>query len=383
MTVRELTYGNFFGDQTSAHIDQQNGSDPVIHYSEKNPETKMNFYAHRGYDTPKYHEKLKNGELLPYTDWRQELVTGQIEKANWTIASSSYNFSQWSHGLLGPVWIDAELDWMRVRSYTDADLEERVGISYEKLGRDAVQEAAAKIYSDGFDGLTFIAELHKVNKLFKRFVQKFRKLTPDELTKWWLEGRYGWRIMLFDIEEINELITKIDGDRTRYKKRSGESGTYKDVKLFTTEAGPGVFVYSHVDEIAWSIRGSIVADIQPPDVAINPIATAWELITFSFVIDWIIDIGRWLEAMSFLLLQSDYSAARGLQFTWNTVTEVNSFTPTDIYSTGTVTYRAECRKVFTRRLPTSVSKLPSFGLNLNVLKLIDIIALIRRFIASR
>lgn len=378
-SVRDFERGSFNGIASSAHIDMQVGSDPVQHFSEKSPITEMDYYVHRGYETPHFHAKKRSGQLIPPTNWRQEHTTGKIKTASWSVTNTPSNYVMWNDGLLPPPWIEAALDWNRVRSWTDADLEERADISYEKIGRDVVQKAAAGIYTrNSWDGLTFVAELHKVKRMFKNLLKDVYKMGPNELSKMWLEGRYGWRILLYDLEDITHQIKRIDDSRVRYKRRSGQSGVYKNIDLHTIEAGPGVFVYSHADEINWSIRGSIIADIEPPRVAFNLVVTGWELITASFVIDWIFNIGQWLETLSFLSLTNNYVAARGIQFDWKTITTVNSFTPTGDFSAGEVSYYAECSKTFTRRLPTSVSKLPHFGYDLDVIKLVDLWALLVR-----
>lgn len=110
----------------------------------------------------------------------------------------------------------------------------------------------------------------------------------------------------------------------------------------------------------------------------NAVTTGWELITFSFVIDWIIDIGQWLEAMSFLVMQTNYEAARGLQLSIERETTIAG-TSTSHYSDFIVNHESYCVGTFTRRLPCGVSKLPSFGMNLNALKIVDILALLAKF----
>ena len=109
-----------------------------------------------------------------------------------------------------------------------------------------------------------------------------------------------------------------DEARTRYTERTGES------RIFTknwdvTEASSGSLAsvdkhYRYTIDV--SARGSVVADIRPPRVQFNLAATAWEMVTLSFVVDWFISIGRWISALSFLLLQREHYGSAGFRVTY-------------------------------------------------------------------
>lgn len=380
MTLRYLTSGSFFGISTSSHIDQKTGSADWVHYSEKNPITLIDYSYMRGYDTRNYSKLRKEGKIIPYTDWSQLFCKGEVTEGEFFLESTTYGFQQKNHGLTPPPWVNTS-GWLYPRSFNENVLESDFGISLEDHGRDQVQRAAAKIYSSGWDALTWGAELHKVARMFKTFLKRLFGYSPKQLHDMWLEGRYGWRILMYDIRDIDEVLTNIHVERNRYKQSVGLSGSETKVSLdeLSWDSGKSRLWLSYTDTVAWSIRGSVVADIRAPiKVTVNPITTAWELITFSFVIDWIIDVGQWLEAMSFLLVQNDYSAARGLQATFRRDTQCTAVSADAKYSTFDVTFNAWCESKYTRRLPTSVSKIPSLGLDLDVLKVIDILALLEK-----
>jgi len=374
MTRRSLYVGSD-NIQGSAHVDYGPISGSLTHGSEKSPVIGVDFYSHTGYETPHFHAKKKAGNIIPFTDWFQKRCIGAVTEAEFNMSNSSTNYRQQNHGLYHYA---ATTEWCKPRLTSENTLSTDYGVDFEAIGRDQVQAAAASIYSRGWDGLTFVSELHKVVSMFRGLLRKISATDPKELTRMWLEGRYGWRILVYDIMDINKLIQNIDEGRERFKQSVGTSGRYDNVTLETIQNSGGIWIFSHRDEIDWSIRGSIVADISPPEISINPVLTAWELITYSFVIDWIIDIGQWLESMSFLVLANEYTAARGLQMTHKRTTEQHVYVPMNGY-VGTGAFKSTCTTTITRRLPTSVSKLPSFGINLNVLKVVDILALLSRF----
>lgn len=127
------------------------------------------------------------------------------------------------------------------------------------------------------------------------------------------------------------------------------------------------------DEI--SLRGSVTADINPPRFQLNPVITGWELIRFSFIIDWFVQVGTWLEAMSFLVFSTNYTASYGYKVT----REVNC-TMTDVVfnatSSGSHEGYALSTGELTWRIPSTVSHLPTIRVNVNTPKMIDLWALL-------
>jgi hypothetical protein len=131
----------------------------------------------------------------------------------------------------------------------------------------------------------------------------------------WLELQYGWLPLVDDIYGIYEA------HRTKYpdigyvfsgKKRihyetetvtalpgskSSMGNLYRLECLDTVKATTKVDLWYRVNSTALTKATSIGL--------VNPLPIAWELMPFSFLIDWVVPVGNWLEALD---------AAAGLDF---------------------------------------------------------------------
>jgi len=345
-----------------------------------------------------FHKRKNSGELLPYTSYTK--LTREVSTRGPSVAEFGFTNPNtgwvylyrrsWADGSHKPYIFNAELGTDKC-SITLADrVISDLGINTHVF----VQQAAARLYGRGWDGLTFAAELHKLVRMFRQVVPQAYKLLKEAFTLYksgalrrlgyasidaWLATRYGWRILLYDIEDINNLMKEIDEEqRLRSKERAGD--------LFSTTlsddiVGSGGHAISRSDSSNFTIkvRGSIIADFMPSKITLNPVLTAWELVPYSFVIDWFFNVGRALEAMTFLTLNNRYTAAIGLDvlcertvrydvsFSGNWTNAGHSTIP-DIEVDDT--WR------LLRRKPVTVPMKPLLNINLDAFKVMDLVALI-------
>lgn len=192
----------------------------------------------------------------------------------------------------------------------------------------------------------------------------------------WLEARYGWRILLYDLEEIEETIVKLNVNmRKRYSERVGESFLSQDVAEWTFVGSSGTQYWSRRTDWEVSQRGSIVADIEPSLTRFNPLLTSWELITFSFIIDWVINVGQWLTALSFLTFSTKHVAATGFLISGKRTTTLDRMEWSEGYS-GTHNCSATHNARLTIRSPASVPLSPLPKVRLNTFKVMDLVAIL-------
>lgn len=319
-----------------------------------------------GVDTPDFHEKKKKGLILPFTPFTQATIRfdcfrDEVKWSNGTYFRYSEETGLWAWADLDPFIIKEDELHVKASSVDATGL---------------VQAAAAKVYSSGWDGLTFVAELTKTAAMFRGVVTRWAgHVRAGTFEKTYLESRYGWRTLMYDMQDINKLLSNINGERTRFRDRVGT--TVKFTEHSTLPVGGDVFdgSYTITSDYTIGTRGSIVADIEPPAIAINPITTAWELVRFSFVVDWVVDVGQALEALSFLALSTAYSAAAGycvqcIRTAEATVTDVKS-----PFTSGSYYHDSKASGELILRTPSSVSFTPQIKLNLNALKVLDLVAL--------
>jgi hypothetical protein len=132
-----------------------------------------------------------------------------------------------------------------------------------------------------------------------------------------------------------------------------------------------------VDTVTESIRGSVIADIEVPAFQFNPVQTAWELVPFSFVVDWFFTVGDSLSALSFAATQKAYSAAAG--FSVNVVREYSTYISDEYYGyvSGPGNYQTgHCEATYEHRRPCILPYQPRLTVKLNNLKIIDLLTLV-------
>lgn len=137
--------------------------------------------------------------------------------------------------------------------------------------------------------------------------------TRDEFSQKWLEFSYGWVPLYNDMygslvaadkalaKEPFRLTPAVKqahyGETISYSVKAG-GGPYDDAKADLIEQ----IHVKQVMKIACNVRvdNPALATVQSVGLT-NPALVAWELVPFSFVIDWFLPIGSWLTAIAPLI----------------------------------------------------------------------------------
>lgn len=330
-----------------------------------------------GYNVPNYHRLVREGKLIPQTPWHQVAIRGKTQ-GSYDITIHPSGSTYWHYSTV-PDWFEYT-DWL----VTEAELEALAPVTYSQY----VTDAAAKIYGNGYDALTSLAELTEVRTMFMGVGRKLLSLLSKvrsgrmntriaDLANTWMEGRYGWRTLLYDIVAINEVIESWNDDpRTRYSEKVGHTTSYETTEVKVIDKVDYKTESTTRSKIELSIRGSVVADIDVPKLQFNPLQTAWEKVPLSFVVDWVLTVGKSLNALSFLSKQTQYAASAGFRlkversFSNEIVWKGPKFYAGDRQQTGTCTASLEYRR------PCSIPLIPHLAFNVNGLKVLDLMSLI-------
>lgn len=187
-----------------------------------------------------------------------------------------------------------------------------------------------KIRETDFNGAVFLGELSSTWGMFVgtagRVVEAYKKARRGDmagavealsavrrkraskgLANNWLELQYGWLPLLSDIDAAARKLADLIKTRPVIHRVSATSSisrvtrtpihTYVDY----LRTSPGMQIrsenYSARIGIAYTIPDAIVALAAELGFT-NPALIAWELLPLSFVLDWIISVGDWLQAIS-------------------------------------------------------------------------------------
>lgn len=319
-----------------------------------------------GWDIPDFHKRMKRGDLIPHTPWTRTVIYG----------TSSGDYDWTSPDNIRYYYVDDYpnfSDWI----VTEEDLAYYAPITYDQY----VTEAAARIYSKGFDALTFVAELKDVKKQFTN-VGKFltgAKLPVNWrlLTSEYLSFRYGWRPLLHDLISLNEAIKALNEARLRYSERAGTKFSTTFYESATTEWSAFFVDRVTTTKVTTSIRGSVVADIEIPAFQFNPLQTGWEVIPFSFVIDWFVNVGSTLSAYSFLARQKNYAASAGYRIDVERSFNAYKGDSKAAYESGIgYSQSGNCQASLEFRRPCPIPLTPQITVKMNPWKVLDLMALI-------
>lgn len=123
---------------------------------------------------------------------------------------------------------------------------------------------------------------------------------PKRLANHWLEYQYGWKPLLQDAFGAAELLAKhVANEPCLGFARA--TGKHKLVKLHSMGPGVNFNGYTAWDcKVSLSVRYSLenegVAALSQTGI-LNPALLAWELLPFSFVVDWFIPVGNYLQSL--------------------------------------------------------------------------------------
>jgi len=135
-------------------------------------------------------------------------------------------------------------------------------------------------------------------------------------TNHWLQLQYGWKPLLSDVYGACSALSKRDRSDWRVTAKASDRDVSNWSVSNTTRApwtgsavrNRGVFV--RLDAIPGN---DLTMSLSSLGVT-NPLLVAWELVPYSFVVDWFLPVGNWLDSLDALLGYT--SAYQSISF-WN------------------------------------------------------------------
>lgn len=371
----------------------------------------LSYKETRGWNLSNYATLRKSGKLLPFTPFIQTEVEGYLAgdfdlKYIHPYGSPLVDHPQQYHTDVtmlvrsnGPYLPPGF--WSNHASDLLPDLDAVRANATLLITDEYVTAAASEIYTSGFDAGTSAAEFHQVINMIINLKRKILKGDVGELYNLWLEGRYGWRVLIYEIQDLHDTITKFDKKRTRFTEYAHHvdrsTSVLTDPDLYLIGLPDGLLANAPYYRIKYNIdstisyRGTVSADFQPNQWRFDLLNTAWELVPYSFVVDWFLAVGEWINAMYFAQLKPQFEAAQGINL-------VQTITP-EVYETGLYNFNSaiideahlgfsisgSTRVSVTRRDPIRDIPLTPRSksvFDLSLLKVLDLTALISQLVAG-
>lgn len=203
----------------------------------------------------------------------------------------------------------------------------------------------------------------------------------------YLAARYGLLPLLHDLEDAWKFMNRKYPPRNTARAFDVVQGTSSTKSRWNV--GHGYFDNDVVTVRTVVTRVGILYDTDPASRALaglgltRPLSTAWELIPWSFVADWIVDVGSWLDAMQpagfTRTLCAWVSTLETIVLTTTSGPFVRTVTDpvdtTSSYSLNDWSIRTETTKSRYAWSP-SLPKLPALGSGFNTIRSVDLAALV-------
>lgn len=264
--------------------------------------------SYAGVSTPHYYERKKRGELLPLNAY----VRSDVDQSGEYAGSISFHYSELECGgadCTGTLSFDRR-GWL-VEPQSDSSPEDLQAGMYTQCNTTALLQRAASDALPDLDALTTIMEAHKTVDMVLHARSNAKRLLTQALrggkhtvkaaAKAWLEWRYGWRQLGFDIESCVKAYNT--PKRQFVSGRAGESGpqgvtSWSGRLPFCSSTTTAWFDYLASQEVDISYRANVIGKYQVESVnqLYSPVNTAWEEIPFSWVADWFVSVGDAIAA---------------------------------------------------------------------------------------
>lgn len=283
-------------------------------------------YSYYGSEWHKY-DRVNPGAIIKGNkrdpnNWQYDIT--RVTRAMSTCSKSG--FSRWSNGwndALGqPNWITGPYSWTR-QAPSSANLPDLTPV-VNRLVSLADAEALDKLWDKVRGSLDLSIDTFERQKTFQminvltRFKRAVlsapfgkRRITPTDTLKSlgnaWLEWTYGWMPLASSIHGIVEELARYEVNRIKkFNARNTQSESSR-VPIKWTGLN-GTFDGKAVCRVEAKVRYVCSFKVDDFDVkritSLNPVSIAWELMPYSFVVDWFYDVGSYLRNLESALLYS-------------------------------------------------------------------------------
>lgn len=278
----------------------------------------------------------------------------------------------------------------------------------ESLYELCVNNARANAVADSWDVLTSLAEARETYNMLRYALPNFwkkttwvanlaylrfkkradRRFAARDAIEWfsdnWLLARYGIRPTLYDIADAVAYWRKLSEEPPPWvsgKSRQDDQQSKNDIKNNVLAGVYNTSEWTTVSgEDTYRSKAYLGIDLGPlRGLQIDPVVTAYELVPFSFVLDWVVDVGGWLSTLTPQLrgdfLGTQYSLKRSYSCAKHYYIDPRPEAGTTGQGGHSIVWRTQEQYI---RVPFDGGTLPRVNLRFSLNKAVDLLALAKR-----
>jgi len=178
-----------------------------------------------------------------------------------------------------------------------------------------------ELIDDFFDGIPRFGKAHRSpygGRTPQGRTGPYSAYAAKVLGKAWLEHRYGWMPLVYSIQDaLDGMSDHVD---SFYQTLSSRAGIYDEDSIAVDDRGSFNGLPNYLGTVHWQSttthhsssehRCQLTVRLKPASnpfdaySSFDPAMVAWELVPFSWMVDWMVDISGWLTSIETALLLS-------------------------------------------------------------------------------
>lgn len=302
--------------------------------------------------TPGFHDPKRVGKLKPlafsFTENYDRYAYGYWRTQDTSLkpTQSGYSAGTWlgnegSHRAPNNYVLRLSYDSVQAQKCIDIATNKLLGkikntsanlaVAYAEAGKTAtmvgdtaikIARAMGHLRNGNFGGAAGVLGVGTRKRAEARFTKGYAQDAGKAVASGWLALNYGWKPLLDDVygacedlarNNLNDMIvTSSAGHKLEIPINGTETSTNGKAKSFYW--GKGLAKYQVRISCSYKRPGNSSAVKLKETGITNPALIAWELVPYSFVVDWFLPIGNWLDTFDVILGLTFHSGYRTVYF---------------------------------------------------------------------